>query len=86
MSLQICPNCKTKNITWSIDEEESSLTLWRCDSCGYEAYEDETRIIDCPACGTEKMNMLIKDAEGFHRWCCLCNLFEETDERFEITT
>lgn len=84
MSQQICPNCKTKNIIWSIDDEESPLTLWRCENCGYEAYENETKATDCPACGTEKMNALIKDAKGFHRWCSRCNLYVLTEDRFEI--
>ncbi len=27
MATQICPNCKQDSFTWSIDEDESTLTL-----------------------------------------------------------
>ena len=82
MSLQVCPKCGVKHITWSIDPEESPLTEWRCGSCGYEAQEDETRERDCPRCATKRSSVLVKDSDGFHRWCSACGFFECTAESF----
>lgn len=39
--LHPCPNCKKEGFTWSIDEEASPLTEWRCWKCGYQEWEDE---------------------------------------------
>src|SRR5271166_2665857 len=82
MSLQVCPNCAVKAITWSIDEQKSPLTEWWCRSCGYSAAEDETRETDCPRCATARAYMLVKDEGGFHRWCSAGGLFESTTESF----
>lgn len=81
MSQQICPECGQKKITWSIDEEVSPFTLWFCWACKYSAEEDEKREGDCPRCGS-KWCSLVKDEDGFHRWCTTCGLFESTTETF----
>ena len=82
MALQICPKCKVKSITWFIDDEASAFTQWLCDSCGYLAEEEEVRECDCLHCGGKKMSLLVRDKDGLHRWCCACNVFENTIETF----
>jgi hypothetical protein len=86
MAIQICPKCGVKAITWSIDEEASPLTNWGCRGCGHVAEEDESRAVNCPRCSAEKMFALVKDCDGFHRWCCSCGSFENTLETFAKTT
>ena len=48
-------------MTWAIDHDIGPLTLWSCSLCGYGADEDEARESDCPACGTAKSYLLLKD-------------------------
>jgi len=43
MALQFCPNCMKERITWSIDADRSSFTMWDCWDCGYSAEEDESK-------------------------------------------
>jgi hypothetical protein len=78
MSLQICPKCRTKSITWFIDEEASPYTIWDCSSCSYTAQEDETKVSDCPKCGSKKGLVFIRDAQGFQHWCPECSYFHSS--------
>ena len=82
MSLQICPKCGVMAITWFLDEDVSPFTLWTCSSCGYTIEEDEKRKYDCLRCASAKGCLLVKDKEGFYRWCSACGLFESTTETF----
>lgn len=82
MALQICPKCGAKATTWSFDYEESPWTEWRCRRCGHRMEEDETQDGDCPGCGSERSCILVRDTEGYYRWCCRCGLFVPTKERF----
>jgi ssDNA-binding Zn-finger/Zn-ribbon topoisomerase 1 len=82
MTTQICPKCGKNGMTWYIDHEVSRFTLWRCALCSYHAEENEDGMVDCPRCDTEKACLLIKDHEGFHRWCHRCGLFDSTDQTF----
>lgn len=82
MALQVCPSCGVKHITWAIDDEASPWTHWRCRNCGYFAEEDETRESDCPQCAAKKSSILLRDSDGFHRWCSACGYFERTAETF----
>ena len=72
MATQICPNCKADTFTWSIDEEESTLTKWGCYECGYIAWEDETLERVCSNCRS-KSEMHLKDDTKELWWCCRCN-------------
>ena len=83
MSVQICPHCGAKAITWSLDTDASPLTQWRCNGCNYLAQEDEAQQADCPRCATAKSYLLIKDVAGFHRWCYACGRFDSTAETFD---
>jgi hypothetical protein len=83
MALQICPKCRVKATTWSIDEEESPWTEWWCRHCKDVMEEDEAQNGDCPQCGSERSCHLVRDKEGFHRWCCRCGLFVPTTDRFQ---
>jgi DNA-directed RNA polymerase subunit RPC12/RpoP len=81
MSLQVCPACGERAITWSVDEDEQPWTRWWCGRCGYKADEDEQQEEVCPHCG-QKARLLLRDSNGFHRWCANCGLFEATEESF----
>lgn len=72
MALQICPNCRAEQFTWSIDEEESPLTKWACGHCGYQAYEDESFERVCNDCG-KKVELKLDDGQKEYWWCCRCN-------------
>lgn len=72
MSLQICPNCKEYSITWYMDEDESSLTIWFCSSCNYKAFEDETKERYCFKC-KRKTELHMKDSKNEYWWCSNCN-------------
>lgn len=82
MSVQICPKCGQRQMTWSMDEEVSKFTLWWCNSCRYAAEEDETKIANCPACNAERGLSILKGRDGFHQWCYRCGLFATTDQTF----
>jgi transcription elongation factor Elf1 len=84
MSLQVCPRCGVKRATWSTDEEESPWTRWYCNNCGYFAEEDETQKADCPRCAAKRSCILLRDSDGFHRWCSVCGRFESTGESFPL--
>ena len=73
MSLQICPKCKEKHFSWSIDKEVSEMTLWYCGCCKYSAKEDEAQETFCPKCG-EKSYMLLQDDSETYRYCHRCLL------------
>ena len=72
MSLQICPKCKQKAFTWTMEDESDVITLWGCFECGYSAKEDETLERECPDCG-QKTQSLLKDDEKEYWWCSSCN-------------
>jgi ribosomal protein S27AE len=82
MSLQVCPHCGAKAITWTVDEDVSPFTRWICGRCGYVAEEDEKQEGDCPRCASTRSCRLVKDRAGYHRWCYACGLFESTPETF----
>jgi|GEM_PF-1646891 len=84
MAYGICPSCKLKRIAYSSpDPEEFPWTQWRCGHCGYLAEEDERQERGCPHCrSTTFGSLLIKDRQGFHRWCCACGSFEDTLDSF----
>ncbi|MDA3613808.1 hypothetical protein [Polluticaenibacter yanchengensis] len=71
MATHICPNCKEDSFTWSIDEEESSLTKWGCYNCYYIAWEDETLERVCSNCG-KKAEFNLKDDTKEYWWCWNC--------------
>jgi rubrerythrin len=48
MALQLCPKCRTKSITWFIDEDVTLNTIWNCQTCGYTAEEYEAKAARCP--------------------------------------
>jgi hypothetical protein len=72
MAEQICPNCKTETFNWLINEEETSLTQWRCYTCGYNAYEDESFARECSNCHKKTENCL-EDETKKYWWCSSCN-------------
>ena len=82
MSLQVCPKCGVRQITWWIDDEESPRTQWLCSECGYKAEEDESMSKDCSRCHDQKSSLLVRDEQGYHRWCKACGFFAETDDTF----
>lgn len=76
MASQICPNCKQDSFTWSIDDEASPLTFWRCSApCGYSAYEDESRERICNNC-RQKTESNMRDSQKEFWWCSTCNKVE----------
>ena len=79
MAWQFCPKCQTESITW-YRVEGHVLTQWYCDNCEYTAEEDESQQRDCPHCKAKESFLLLKDADGFHRWCCKCRRFEPSNE------
>ena len=72
MSTHICPKCKNDSFTWVVDEEISSLTIWGCYNCRYEAIEDESLERICSRCGS-KSESYLKDQESEYWWCSNCN-------------
>lgn len=39
MSLQICPNCKMRGITWYCDDDNKDR--WHCRDCRFDCSEEE---------------------------------------------
>lgn len=75
MATQICPNCKKNSVTWYIDEEVSSHTIWYCNLCKFTAYEDESLERNCLHCDSKtEMQLIVKDEKYW--WCCKCNKYE----------
>jgi hypothetical protein len=76
MATQICPNCKEDSFTWSTDENDNgkTITTWGC-SCGYFAYEDESKEKTCDACGKQTKSEL-EDENKIYWWCSNCNRTE----------
>jgi len=81
MTLHMCPACGATSIAWSVDEEQQPWTQWWCRACGYTADEDQQREEICPSC-RQKSRLLVRDPNGFHRWCANCGAFEATEESF----
>ena len=75
MTLQICPKCKKKGFTWTVDEEISPLTIWDCVVCGYDAKEDESQETECPKCKQRTFSYMV-DGNGPYWWCCNCNYIQ----------
>jgi hypothetical protein len=66
MTTQICPKCKERGFTWSLDEEPSKDTIWYCSLCQYTALEDESlQLSDCPQCQAEKLIYLKDDGKTY---------------------
>jgi len=82
MSLHICPKCTHEAITWSLDEESSPYTQWRCGHCHYLAEENEQKESSCPCCASPSGCLLLRDSSGVHRWCVSCGRFDGTEELF----
>ena len=59
-----------------IDEEITSLTIWRCFLCQYEAFEVESDERICSRCAN-KTETKLKDEYRQYRWCSTCNTIEE---------
>jgi len=76
MALQVCPKCKGSAFTWYIDEEQSLLTQWACQQCGYHVFEDEDRIQDCPFCGKKEAYCFMLDDNEKYWWCWNCGKIE----------
>ena len=74
MATQICPKCQQNSFIWSIDEEQSPLTFWAC-SCGYNAYENESKETICEVCNKETKSNMRDDQKEFW-WCSSCNKIE----------
>lgn len=79
MATQICPNCKLDSFTWSIDEEESTLTKWSCYVCGYIAFEDESLERKCSNCSS-KTEIKLEDNLKTYWWCGSCNRITNMNE------
>lgn len=76
MSVVVCPKCRQRSFTWSVDEGDSNrLTDWYCSTCEYSAREDEREEGVCPRCG-KKTFLLLKDQEDSYRYCTSCSLCE----------
>ena len=72
MTNQICPKCKKDSFSWYIDEEMSNITIWNCQSCDFQIYEDDRDEIHCEKCDDETKTFLINEEEEFW-WCSICN-------------
>jgi len=71
MSLHKCPSCKEIGLNWRVDDEISELTIWDCWECGYQAFENESYVSQCPDCGYA-YRILIKDDYTNYWWCSNC--------------
>jgi hypothetical protein len=83
MATQICPKCKEDSFTWSIDEEDESLTKWGCHICHYFAYEDEKLERVCSNC-FKKNESRLTDEEGEFWWWCSCNKIVRDEEHLIV--
>ena len=72
MATLICPNCNENSFSWIIDEEISELTIWGCNNCSYEAFENESNERNCLKCG-KKTESRLKDSEKEYWWCSFCS-------------
>jgi len=72
MGVQLCPKCQNTSFTWSIDDDISESTIWRCYKCNYEAYENESDERKSSHCN-QKTESKLKDNEKEYWWCFTCN-------------
>ncbi|MEC4005396.1 hypothetical protein OX283_012070 [Flavobacterium sp. SUN052] len=72
MATQTCPKCKKHSFTWYVDDELSSITIWNCDNCEYQTYEDDRDEVKCTNCQEITKTFLKNEDEEFW-WCCVCN-------------
>lgn len=73
---QICPKCKQDSFTWYIDDEMSTITIWSCYHCDYQAYEDDREEVKCENCQEKTKTFLQNEDEEFW-WCSVCNTISE---------
>ena len=66
-----CPRCGEIGFTWSINEDTSNFTQWRCSLCGYSAREDESTQTACVQCRAA-VATLLEDTTGSYRYCSSC--------------
>ena len=75
MATLICPNCEENSFNWITDEEISELTIWGCNNCSYEAFENESDVRNCSKCG-KKTESRLKDTEKEYWWYSSCSATE----------
>ncbi len=80
MALLLCPDCKAYGFTWTIDGEQSPLTRWGCNACGYSAWKDEAFNRVCGACGNNTEGLLQDDNRKYW-WCSRCNRVVPADQQ-----
>ena len=76
MATQICPNCKEDSFTWYIDDAKSTLTIWGCYQCHYQAFEDESKMTECENC-KKLTKSYMSDSKSKFWWCTNCNVLEK---------
>lgn len=77
MATQICPKCSKDTFHWKVDEEESLLTVWHCNNCHYQAFENESDEQNCSNCGKRTASKLRDDTIAYC-WCSSCTTLEVT--------
>lgn len=75
MAPQYCPKCKAYNFHYVYDQEESEFTVWTCQKCAYQAFENELDERECSKCNN-KTESRLRDDENEYWWCSTCNTVE----------
>jgi len=72
MVTQQCPKCKQNAFTWYVSEVLSNITVWSCNACPLQIFEDENEEEFCENCN-EKTKTFLQSQEEQFNWCSHCN-------------
>jgi hypothetical protein len=72
MVTQICPKCKKDAFTWHESDVLPNITVWSCNACPLQIFEDESDEEICENCNEVTKTFLRSQEEQFN-WCSNCN-------------
>ena len=71
MITQQCPKCKQNAFTWYVSEVLPNITVWSCNACPLQIYEDDKEEEVCENCN-EKTKTFLQSQEEQFNWCSEC--------------
>ena len=72
MVTQLCPKCKQDAFTWYVSEVLPNITVWSCNACPLQIFEDDNEEEICDNCN-EKTKTFLQSQEEQFNWCSNCN-------------
>ena len=72
MITQICPKCKQDAFTWYVSEVLPHITVWSCNNCPLQIFEEDHDEEVCENCH-EKTKTLLRSQEEQFNWCSHCH-------------